>query len=212
VATRDVATRVRRSGPPSLGDLARLAVAFAVLMAAALASSAVALADTFDCSGGYCRGTEQQDFITGSDAKDRMDGLGGDDHMNGRFGNDVMWGGKGIDGLQGYDGNDKLSGGPGGDFLSGDDDWDYHNLPDGHDHLYGGNGNDRITGYYGDDMIYGGRGNDYINAFDDERFTGGRDVIRCGRGYDEVVFDEGFDKVSENCEVKRPHVRPHVSS
>jgi Ca2+-binding RTX toxin-like protein len=86
--------------------------------------------------------------------------------------------------------------------MRGDDDWDYPNRTDGQDRLYGGEGNDTLYGYYGDDTLVGGAGDDQINAFDDERFTGGKDFVDCGKGHDEVIFDKGVDKV-RNCEVRR---------
>src|SRR3712207_1115734 len=184
------------------------AAALAVLMA----SGTVALAATIECSGGYCVGTEEADTMSGSDTADEMHGLGGPDSLFGRDGddvslqggrgNDTLKGGKGNDGLAGYFGNDRLYGGLGDDEMRGDDDWDYPNRTDGQDRLYGGEGNDSLWGYYGDDALFGGDGNDFINAFDDERFTGGEDIVDCGKGHDVVIFDKGVDKVDKNCEVR----------
>src|SRR5215211_5995880 len=75
----------------------------------------------------------------------------------------------------------------------------------GDDTLKGGHGADQLYGYYGDDKLVGGDGNDTINAHDDNHSTAGvEDVIDCGSGRDIVFFDKGFDKVLDNCEVKKP--------
>ena len=72
------------------------------------------------------------------------------------------------------------------------------------DRVYGGVGNDSIDASFNDtpgstDRIYGGRGNDFIvSAFD-----GNVDVISCGKGTDEVAYDQALDTV-KSCETKHP--------
>ena len=48
-------------------------------------------------------------------------------------------------------------------------------------------------------MHFGGRGNDYINDHDSSKRP---DVIRCGRGYDTVIYNKGMDRVADDCEVR----------
>ena len=47
-----------------------------------------------------------------------------------------------------------------------------------------------------------GRGNDSIVDADSGRYP---DVIRCGPGRDEVLYNKGFDKVAEDCEILKPY-------
>ena len=93
---------------------------------------------------------------------------------------------------------------------------------DGNDELIGYPGPDTLLGFGGSDYLRGGRGDDLIDATE-ERDNPGRDTVRgsrdqdfidavdclqdtifCGRGEDEVFFDEGLDVVADNCEIQHP--------
>ena len=168
--------------------MSRRAIILVATMAAALvAASGVAWAATIQCPGGFCQGTAKSDVIRGTDAFDRIIAWGGNDTVSG-FGTG--------DEIYGVFGNDKLSGGPGGDYLDGGP---------GNDKLSGDVGNDIIDaiepeGTTGIDRVSGGEG-DYntVRAND-----GQVDHIRCGGVTDTVVFDEGLDRVSPDCEVLIP--------
>ena len=51
----------------------------------------------------------------------------------------------------------------------------------------------------GEDTVGGGGGKDRIFAHDNEF-----DTINCGANVDEVIFDEGLDRVAANCEKRKP--------
>jgi Ca2+-binding RTX toxin-like protein len=192
----------------------RSVVALLVLAGSVIVlSSGLALANKpIDCSGGPCRGTAKNDTMHGTAATDEINARRGDDGMYGLGSDDFLYGGQGADTLQaGIDddalygdfGNDKLRGGAGADVLRGDDDFEQNKNAMGRDRLSGGNGADELYGYYGEDKLVGGEGNDIINAHD-EPPSKWEDDIDCGPGRDTVYFDKGFDKLSSNCEVKKP--------
>src|SRR5829696_6885042 len=82
---------------------------------------------------------------------------------------------------------------------------DEMNADAGDDWAIGMGSHDSLYGQRGDDTLVGGDGNDTINAHDNNHSTAGvEDVIDCGSGRDIVFFDKGFDKVLDNCEVKKP--------
>ena len=95
-------------------------------------------------------------------------------------------------------GNVKVVGGPGADSIvarggnvevSGDA---------GNDRIRTGAGDDVVSGGPGRDRISTGPGRDQINVRD-----GARDVVRCGRGVDNVVDSDSFDRLI-GCEVPAP--------
>ena len=69
----------------------------------------------------------------------------------------------------------------------------------GKDAVYGGRGVDDLIGYGGDtsvDRFSGGRGDDTVQSRD---VPAVKDVVRCGKGADEVYADKA-DVVSDACE------------
>jgi hypothetical protein len=96
-----------------------------------------------------------------------------------------------------HTGNDVVRAGGGADFIDGEGD-----VPNGKDVNYGGPGKDRILGNMDPERHYGGSGDDSIA---DYYPSGNPDVIRCGRGYDSVTYNEGVDTVDTDCEVLRPY-------
>jgi Ca2+-binding RTX toxin-like protein len=95
-----------------------------------------------------------------------------------------------------HTGNDVVRAGGGADFIDGEGD-----VPNGKDVNYGGPGKDRILGNMDSERHYGGSGDDVIGDYFP---SGNPDVIRCGRGYDEVHYNEGVDTVAADCEVLNP--------
>lgn len=92
------------------------------------------------CTGGICRGTPDNDTVTGSDIRDVIFlGLGNDgaaarlgpDDVHGDGGRDRLSGGRGDDALFGADGADTIYGGAGADVLNGDAGGDTLNADDG---------------------------------------------------------------------------------
>jgi hypothetical protein len=170
-------------------------VLLTVIGAALTLGGTVALAQTIDCPGGNCFGTDQNDILNGTAGEDFISGLGAADEITGRGSNDTLIG----DGQFDYDldGADTIAGGGGEDIIYG---------KGGADRLLGGPGNDRIRAQEnefvgeghpaGKDTVKGGRGNDDIYAKD-----GVKDTIDCGPGVDSVVFDKTLDVVT-NCENK----------
>jgi Ca2+-binding RTX toxin-like protein len=181
-------TRIRR---------AVVAVALTLLlMATALAGVAWA-ANTIHCPGvtstdgdGYCEGTDRNDVMYGTKGKDEMYAWRGADTMYGRGGRDALYG---------KEGPDVAHGGPGNDYLGSDCDVDAYC---GEDEKHGGPGDDHIVGNLRSEKHFGGRGNDLIVDADSGRYP---DVIRCGPGRDEVLYNKGFDKVAEDCEILKPY-------
>jgi Ca2+-binding RTX toxin-like protein len=155
----------------------------------------VALAEAVSCSTDPCKGTPEDDQISGTNNAETIKALAGDDSVFAFDGNDIVYGGDGKDLVDGFGGNDRVHGGDGDDTLAGAEDSDM---------VRGRGGDDRIDAASFDtpgseDFSSGGRGNDTIFAQD-----GNKDVIDCGKGKrDTVFFDEGLD-TTENCEIKNP--------
>jgi Ca2+-binding RTX toxin-like protein len=95
--------------------------------------------------------------------------------------------------IRGTGGDDRLTGTPRADRI--------HGLG-GSDRLFGGGGPDTEYGGAGDDVLHGGPGADTLYPQGDRDHvygdggpdwiwasTGGRDVVRCGTGYDQVWVD-----------------------
>jgi Ca2+-binding RTX toxin-like protein len=62
--------------------------------------------------------------------------------------------------------------------------------------VVGRDGNDRIYGNAGSDLLFGNEGNDTItSAGDDEK-----DIVKCGRGKDDMAYVDEMDRVKVNCE------------
>jgi hypothetical protein len=99
---------------------------------------------------------------------------------------DILRGGAAADILGGGGGNDRLFGGAGNDVLGGGA---------GNDYLDGGAGNDRLIGGLGVNTLLGGYGNDTLDA----RNRAGKDILRCGAGYDIALANAG-DVVARDCE------------
>lgn len=161
-------------------------------------------------------GTERGEFIEGSGRGDVLYGRGGHDSIAGRGGNDVGYGGRGGDALHGGsfrfdeifrdrglvpDGDDTLFGEAGDDCVWGGT---------GDDILRGGRGDDFVGTYCldflfdaGNDAMYGGPGDDFIIALEDRPGSGReeRDIVHCGPGIDEVLYQRGVD-VIRGCERK----------
>ena len=111
-----------------------LAVTVALLLA-----SGVAIARTFNCDGGLCRGTNSSDTVYGSSGRDNIYSLGGADLVRGN----------GDDGVNGGDADDLVAGN------------------DGNDVLHAGNGDDRVEAADGmEDFIFCGNGRHDIAVFD----------------------------------------------
>ena len=89
------------------------------------------------------------------------------------------------------------------------------------DTVYGGSGRNEICGEHDTDKLHGGRGNDSTEAsFNDtagstNRTSGGdrndfivnafgnKDIIDCGKGADDVKYDQGLDTL-KSCKTKHP--------
>ncbi|CAA9520966.1 MAG: Alkaline phosphatase [uncultured Thermomicrobiales bacterium] len=163
-----------------------------VLGAALVLGAGTVLAETINCPGFTCQGTDGNDTLRGTTVYDAITGFGGADAISGFDGNDNLQGDDQVD--PALDGADTIDGGPGNDLLVG---------RGGADVLDGGPDNDIINAEErtafghppGIDTIKGGRGNDQISASD-----GFADVIDCGPGVDEVTFDPGLDTL-KHCEI-----------
>jgi RTX calcium-binding nonapeptide repeat (4 copies) len=128
-----------------------------------------------------CRGTQNDDYISGTPDDDTIKSLAGRDYVLGRDGDDTAFGGPGNDTIQGADGRDYLYGEEGGDSL------------------FGGVGPDVIYPAQGEDEVQAGDGDDRIYAPHD----GSADRISCGKGDDRVVSGKE-DHIAKDCEVSRP--------
>jgi dienelactone hydrolase len=100
---------------------------------------------------------------------------GAGDSIRGNGGKDHLRGGGGDDCLYGNKGNDRLGGGQ------------------GQDRLKGGPGRDRLSGGPAPDKLGGGPGADVLRAK-----GGGRDIVKCGPGDDDVTADRR-DKLGRGC-------------
>jgi hypothetical protein len=152
-------------------------------------------------------GTQGRDFLQGTDAADHLVGKGENDRIFSLAGNDTLIGGPGKDWIWGGSrrslhgdlpvhytssgGEKHLVGGPGNDALWGGK---------GSDNVMGQDGNDLLIGGEYDhpvnDTLSGGGGNDVFSV-DNE--PAGKDVIRCGGGFD-WVFADRKDAVAADCE------------
>jgi RTX calcium-binding nonapeptide repeat (4 copies) len=173
-------------------------VAMTLMGAALVLAAGVAWAATVNCQVGVdCEGTDQPDELIGTNKAD---------FMNAKQDDDLLVGFGGADEMQGDNPE------------SGGDD----TTTDGDDELIGYRGPDTLLGFGGSDYLRGGRGDDLIDATEESENPGkdtvrgsrDQDIIRavdgfkdrifCGRGEDEVFFDEGLDIVADNCELQNP--------
>ena len=113
-------------------------------------------------------GTNVGDRLFGTTFGDAIFGRSGGDSVNGATGDDCLHGGRGNDWLVGRQGEDRLWGGG------------------GEDHLSGGAGDDLLRGGRGENSYSSHRGDDEIHARNGES-----EVLRCGRGEDLAIVDDG---------------------
>ena len=170
-----------------------VAVALALLITAAFAG--VAGAANIQCPNvpgepHGCRDTAADDKMYGTPEEDEIATFNGDDTVHAY---------KGDDFIEGDKGDDTYYGGRGDDYLAADCDVDAYC---GEDEKHGGPGADHIVGNLRSEKHFGGRGNDLIVDADSGRYP---DVIRCGPCRDEVLYNKGFDKVAEDCEILKPY-------
>jgi Ca2+-binding RTX toxin-like protein len=126
-----------------------------VVTMALLLTSGVAIALTFNCDGGLCRGTDSRDTMYGSGDRDNIYSL------------DLVRGNGGSDSVNGDGGRDWLSGGRRNDEVNGGDDDDVVAGNSGFDAMNGGNGDDRMEAVDGmEDQISCGNGSHDIAVFD----------------------------------------------
>jgi hypothetical protein len=128
------------------------------VMVALLLASGVAIARTFNCDGGLCRGTDSSDTMYGSSGRDNIYSREGADLVRGNGGSDSVNGDGGRDRLSGGRGNDEVNGGDADDVVAGNS---------GFDAMNGGNGDDRMEAVDGmEDNISCGNGSHDIAVFD----------------------------------------------
>jgi hypothetical protein len=146
----------------------------------------------------FLQGTDAADHLVGKGENDRIFSLAGKDNLIGGPGKDWVWGGRrrslhgdlpvhytssgGEKHLVGASGNDVLWGGKGSDNAVGNS---------GNDLLIGGEYHHPVK-----DALSGGGGNDVFSVDND---PAGKDIVRCGGGYD-WVFADRKDVVASNCE------------
>lgn len=188
------------------GGARRLVLAFAVVIAAILLASGVAIAATLE-------GTDDADTLEGTNNADTINGYGGGDTITGRDGPDDLDGGQGRDTIYGGGARDKVRGGPDDDTIYGGegDDKVIKNDPNGEEYggLIGGPGADTIRGGPGNDKIipgpieeeaedaaFGDEGNDLIVSANN---PARKDYVFCGPGQDKVMADKQ-DVVASDCE------------
>lgn len=198
----------------------RVARAAILALVASGALAAVAVAATFNGTGG-------DNVLVGSPSADVMNGKGGNDLIYGNLGDDYIDGGTGSDanlpdfiGLEGGSGDDRVSGGSGNDIIDGDylnclvpacdedADVEVPNNQQGDDSLDGGPGDDGIYGQRGNDTLIGGPGIDLLfGDQDNDRIyarDGQVDYIYCGPGNDLVQYDKNLDVFFNSNEVEKP--------
>ncbi len=147
------------------------------MVAAMLLANGAALAETFVCDGiPPCYGTPENDHITGTPGGETIYAYGGEDHVIAGEGNDTVYGSSGSDSLEVEGGSDKVYGGGSGDAIYANT----NDTPGSTDHSYGGGGNDTI-----------------------QAKDGNEDIINCGKGTDNVIYDASLDTVTA-CENKLP--------
>ena len=118
-------------------------------------------------------------------------------------------GGAGRDTMLGSDRQDEIYSLKGGDLVRANAGGDYVNGDGGDDKVAGGRGDDTVNGSNDEDIVAGGPGNDRLNGGTGsdriEAVDNTRDYISCGNGpRDVAVFDAGKDRVSADCEVRKP--------
>lgn len=161
-------------------------------------------------------GTQGRDFLQGTNGADHLVGKGENDRIFSLAGNDTLIGGPGKDWVWGGSrrslhgdlpvhytssgGEKKLVGGTGNDALWGGK---------GPDNVMGQDGNDLLVGGEYDhpvnDTLSGGGGNDVFGVDND---PAGKDVVRCGGGFDRVFADRK-DVVAADCEKVGDRVSEH---
>jgi Ca2+-binding RTX toxin-like protein len=157
-----------------------------------LVASGVALAVTRIGTDGpdTLRGTNRADNLLGNGGNDLLLGLAGDDQLLGGPGKDIVNGGnlarpfKGDKNLVGGEGNDAIQGGLTSDNLL---------AQEGNDYMVGGEFFDQPPAK---DTLSGGDGNDVVVVIND---PAGKDVVVCGRGFDQVWADRD-DLIAPDCE------------
>lgn len=178
----------------------RTILLFVVTIAALLLGSGLALAVNKVGTQGrdFLQGTDGADHLVGKSENDRIFSLAGKDNVIGGPGKDWVWGGR-RSSLHGdlpvhytpSGGEKKLIGGPGNDVLWGGK---------GSDNAVGNSGNDLLVGgeYHHPvkDTLSGGGGNDVFGVDND---PAGKDIVRCGGGFD-WVFADRKDVVAADCE------------
>jgi hypothetical protein len=152
-------------------------------------------------------GTQGRDFLKGTDGADHLIGKGEDDRIFSLAGKDTLIGGPGKDWMwaggirashqdpkvtyTSSGGEKKLIGGTGNDVLWGGKGSDNAEGQDGNDLLVGGEYHHPVK-----DTLSGGGGNDVFSVDND---PAGKDVVRCGGGFD-WVFADRKDVVAADCE------------
>ena len=191
----------------------RVILLLTVMAAALVLGSGLALAVNRVGTQGrdFLKGTAGADHLVGKGENDRIFSLAGNDTLIGGPGKDWVWGGgrRSLHGdlpvhymssggekhLVGGSGNEVLYGGRGSDIISGNE---------GNDLLVG---NDFLTDYLSGgkvgeyshpvkDTLSGAGGNDVFWVDND---PAGKDVVRCGSGFDRVNTDRK-DVVAPDCE------------
>src|SRR5215204_1431630 len=178
----------------------RVILLLMVMSAALVLASGLALAVNKVGTQGrdFLKGTDGADHLVGKGENDRIFSLAGKDNLIGGPGRDWVWGGGirsshrtvGVD-YTSSGGEKKLIGGTGNDVLWGGK---------GSDNILGGGGNDLLADgefhHPVKDTLSGGGGNDVFFPNND---PAGKDIVRCGGGFDRVLADRA-DVVAPNCE------------
>jgi Ca2+-binding RTX toxin-like protein len=110
---------LNRDVKDELETMKRTFIPLVVMVAVMLLVAGTALAQTVNCSGGECRGTDTADRIFGSISRDIVYAKGGNDRVFGRGGDDVLKGDQGNDEVRGQSGPDRVKGGLGSDSVFG---------------------------------------------------------------------------------------------
>lgn len=181
---------------------------------AALAAPALAAQIIGTANSDELRGTNRADTIRAGAGDDRVWARRGSDEVHLGPGHDWTDLGWGNDVVDGGDGHDTIHGGPGADEIDagdpGDGDADTIYGGPGADrivylaggHAFGGGGADTIVSGIGENYISGGDGDDRILTASGNEREQGRDVFRCGPGFDVVVYWIQLDPLDKlvNCE------------
>ena len=209
----------------------RLILVMAAMGAAMLVVSGFAYALSVQCDGtgdknpdpGECRGTDQNDVITGTALRDQILALGGLDVVNARSGEDSVDGGRGRDDISGGLGGDGLQGGAGPDDIQGgrgttdassaphgfscninDPDTGIHGSTGGIQVLLGNNGNDDLDGGIDNDYLSGAAGRNDLsgNGGDDCLNLSGDENERAsaGDGDDLIFADDSYFGADSNAD------------